>query len=591
MYLRRLCCLRLALLPFVATSLHAQTAVPQSASDQPAIKARVSMVLVDVVVTKGKGEAVPGLHKDDFQVLEDGEPQSVSFFEEHQAAPPTPIKLPPMPANVFTNYPTVKTADSVNVLLLDSLNTQARDQAYVRAQMIRYLRSAQPGARLAIFTLGSRLRMVRGMTADSSGLLVALSDPKSGTNPQVLRQLPTPMQKDTDELMIASQRSPEGIAAIKAFLAEEGAQLAGDRIEITLQAFQQLARYLSPIPGRKNVMWVSGSFPISFFPATGTRGAYPTQYQSDVQQTANVLTADQVAVYPISATGLVGDAAYDPTIVGKPTHEGYGDQSFDQIAMETLARDTGGKAFYNTNDLTNAMTEAINTGSHFYTLTYTPANTRMDGNYRRIELKALDSDYKLAYRRGYYAENAKTEQAAERRTPSDPLLPLMGFGMPDFAQILYKVRVLPSDPQPKSGAKRAGSKAELKDPAVRYGVDFAISAQDLKLDTTPDGVRHGNIEVTLIAYDREGKPLNMVTKKTEIALQPNVYAALQQVGLQLHKEIDVPTGDVYLHTGIYDLNSSKAGTLGIPLSNVAARKRRRTRRAALDGHEESPTDC
>jgi hypothetical protein len=105
-------------------------------------------------------------------------------------------------------------------------------------------------------------------------------------------------------------------------------------------------------------------------------------------------------------------------------------------------------------------------------------------------------------------------------------------------------------------------------------VDFAISAQDLTLEPTSDGARHGNIEIVLLAYDREGKPLNYVVTKGDVNLDPKLYASVRQVGLQIHKEIDVPSEYVYLRTGIYDLKSSTAGTLGIPLTDatVAAAK-------------------
>ena len=125
---------------------------------------------MDVVVTNGKGEPPPGLRKKDFQILEDGTPHTISVFEEHKGVPPTQVKLPPMPPNVFTNYPTAESADSVNLLLLDALNTEPKNQIYVREQMIKYLRNVQPGTCLAIFTLGSRLRMVKEFTTDSSGL-------------------------------------------------------------------------------------------------------------------------------------------------------------------------------------------------------------------------------------------------------------------------------------------------------------------------------------------------------------------------------------------------------------------------------------
>src|SRR5579872_2556069 len=93
----------------------------------PTFNAKVRVVLVDVVVTSGKDEPVPGLTKKDFQVLEDGKPQTIASFEEHKGAPLTRVKLPPMPPGVYTNYPTVEHSDSVNVLLLDALNTATRD--------------------------------------------------------------------------------------------------------------------------------------------------------------------------------------------------------------------------------------------------------------------------------------------------------------------------------------------------------------------------------------------------------------------------------------------------------------------------------
>jgi VWFA-related protein len=556
----------LTLLVFATPSLLAQvpSPAPNSHGQTPAIKSEVRIVLLDVVVTQNKGEPVGGLHKEDLRVTEDGSPQTISFFEEHTGGKVSPVALPPEPPDVYTNYPTIKTTDSINVLLLDSLNTQATDQVYVRPQMAKYLQAALAapiGARVAIFTLGSKLRMVRGFTADSASLLTAVMDPKSGTEAKFQSQLASPYRKHSEQLACSEIRAPIGKIACEEFLAEEEAERSGDRVVMTLQAFQALARYLTQFPGRKNVMWVSGSFPISFFPETNPRGIPRKEYRSEIRQTADLLTADQVAVYPISAAGLPAEELTSADNLGRPIHKAYSDLAFDQIAMEILSRDTGGRAFYNTNDLSSAMTEAINAGSHYYTLTYTPINKKTDGKYRRIEVKAANGNYKLAYRRGYYAENPNTEQAVERRVAGDPLLPLVGFGMPDFPEILFKVRVAPL----QSGANSDPTKS-----VVRYGVDFAVSPQDVKLETGADGMRSGNIEVALIAYDYDGKALNAVSRKIPIHLQPDVFAALQRVGFQLHEEIDLPRADLYLQTGIYDLAANHAGTLGIPLSVLPA---------------------
>jgi hypothetical protein len=199
----------------------------------------------------------------------------------------------------------------------------------------------------------------------------------------------------------------------------------------------------------------------------------------------------------------------------------------------------------------------------------------VDGKYRHIEVKLSDGRYKLAYRRGYYAEDAKNSKAKKDQPTSDPLLPLMKRGLPDFAQIVYKIRVVPSSPPPAPEAARAGDNAELKGLFTRYGVDFAVSVDDLKLETTPDGLHTGNIEVMLVAYDRDGNALNLVVRKPEVSLKSQTYAAAQMAGVQLHYEIDVPKDalakdDVCLRAGIYDLRSTNVGTLEIPLHVIAA---------------------
>jgi len=340
---------------------------------------------------------------------------------------------------------------------------------------------------------------------------------------------------------------------------------------MTLQAFQALARYLAPIPGRKNIMWVAGSFPVHFFPDTGKRGEFKNPYPNEVRQTAELLTADQVAVYPSGASVLATESylngSSDPSAnrTGKAVEADEADRSFNQIAMEMLARDTGGHAFYNTNGLSEAMEQAVEEGSHFYSLAYVPSNSKLDGRYRKIDLKVAGGEYKLAYRRGYYAENAKFPVAEAGSKKNDALVALMGFGMPDFAQVLYKVRVAPVAVDAASGAK------ESKAAVVRYGLDFAITPGDLHLETGPDGIRRGNIEVMLAVYDADGGLVNVLRKKSEIVLNPQMYAEVMRTGLQMHREMDVPENAAYLRTGLMDLGSWKLGSLTVEMRKSAAR--------------------
>ncbi|HYL63670.1 MAG TPA: VWA domain-containing protein [Candidatus Methylomirabilis sp.] len=567
------CTLSLFLAAFAAAPLLAQAPPTNDANKRPqtaasAIKVETRVVLLDVVVTDHKGETIPNLHEEDFQVAEDGKPQTISAFEEHRRETSAPVSLPALPPNVYTNIQPVKSGDSVNVLLIDLLNTQPWFQKGVCTQAIKYLKTVPPGTRLAIFTLNTRqLRLVRGFTTDFSGLSVALDDRKSGVTPESSWLNPTPSRQAAElrglDAMIMMQASPAAVGAVSDYLGQEAAFRMGNRSDLTLQAFQHLARYLSGIPARKNVIWLADTFPISFL---SEDKVHTPRHQERVQQTSDMLTAAQVAIYPVSARGLVFDGEFDVPL-DAPGEKMLDEFATSQIAAETIAQETGGRAFYNTNGLDAAMGKAIDEGSHYYTLAYSPTNARNDGKYCSIEVKLHDGDYKLSYRRGYYADKPESPQTAEKGT-EDPLIPLVGFGMPNFDQITYRVRAVPVQPQPAPNALRAGLNTEMKGPLVRYGADIAVSLQDFALETTPDGVRHGRIEAMLVAYDREGKIVNIAKRASRFALKPEDYTRLQTKGLPLYLEIDIPPGDVYLRTGVYDWGSGNAGTLGFPLNTL-----------------------
>src|SRR6202023_2945128 len=109
----------------------------------------------------------------------------------------------------------------------------------------------------------------------------------------------------------------------------------------------------------------------------------------------------------------------DPDNLGKPIREDNDARASDQIAMEILAQETGGKAFYNTNGLDEALAESMKNGAMYYTLAYAPSDARLDGRFRRIQVKMTGGEYRLAYRRGYYAENANSASTADREAAVD----------------------------------------------------------------------------------------------------------------------------------------------------------------------------
>jgi len=600
----------------LAAGLSAQVEKPQE-NAEPTLKVSSRAVLVDVLVTDKNGNPVKGLKQGDFTVLEDGKPQSLAYFEEHTAEDlarrSQPLEFPSLPPNVFSNYSPLPTPPAVNVLLLDALNTPMDDQIWLRRSAQNYLKTLKPGTRLAIFVMGMRLSFVEGFSDDPALLSMALGYRKyDKAEAAVMLQTMGELNalNSIIALMVAQENqgpnspvpavSPESVAAFQNFLHETRYAQDNDREFKTLGDLNQLATFLGGFPGRKNVIWLSGAFPLELFGQTQMR------FDDAIKTTINLLSAARVAIYPVDARGATVQQFYtaenvlDPTItngaqlLGAPpgasanppnagqTQGGFAGGLLDESekrgssnsTMDMLAEQTGGVAFYNQNDLTGIIGKVIRSSADFYTVSYTPSNTNMNGAFRNIAVKAGDGKYRLSYRRGYFAREENLPGAAgaiqkeaalaasEDPTKRDPLAPFMEFGMPQTEQILYKAHVHHAD------AKPGDSSASSDQANGRYLIDFAVDLGDLGLKLEPDGNRHDTLNVSWIVYDRYGQIVTREDHLIQLNVKPDVYPIFQKNGVQLHGAVKVPKGDYWLRTGIYDERTRKVGTMEVPLRLV-----------------------
>ena len=584
MQLRRDCILTLALPLLLAVPLFAQTDQPAAPADAgvPATTLRVTAraVVVDVVVTDKSGHAVTGLPKEDFEVREDGAPQAITYFEQHanagasasDAAPAEPAAAAAaLPPNTFTNVPAAVPADSVNVLLMDALNTPMQDQSNIHKVIVKYLASIPPGIRIAVFLLSNRLRIIQGFTQDSSALRAAIA--RSAANPDQSALLQTAAENNMNQTAVseaASVRpvaeaaaSANSVAALQQFLDQTSNFQTNERVEMSLEALEQMARYLGGIPGRKNLIWFTSTIPLCLFAtaegdasASGNANAKgDCPYYERIKKTITMLTNAQISVYPIEAGGLLPDPIIDASLpsitsavsTGAPgtvyqaqlatqlqistMQTGTNDRNLTHTTMDQLARDTGGKAIYNVNGLKESLTEDIDNGARYYTIAYTPTNLSEVGKERKIEVRLASGKYNLAYRHSYIEDTTKEVKAAEAAHVKDPLRPLMDRGMPDFTELHYRINLAPANPQPAPDAPRAGSNTALQAPFTRYGVNFLLSIDGLDIPPSPDGIRRGKVEVALVAYSHDGKPLNWAVHFVGLAVKPEQYEMAQKSGI------------------------------------------------------------
>jgi VWFA-related protein len=545
------------------------------------LKQTVNNVLVDVVVTDKNGQPVKGLGKEHFQILENGVPQPMAFFEEHQPEPAAaPVEHPlTLPPNVYTDFNVVPAHGPAMVLLLDSLNTPTQDQAKVRVAMLSYLKQIPAGTNIAIFTLSSRLRLLKGFSGDPAALLAALDNPASWPKQSVLTDDPG---QDTYADTIPKPGIGSGFSGagdlLARFVADEQDYRMDQRVRATLDAFNSLSAYLSAFPGRKNLIWFSGSFPLGISPNLPVpQGFDPTTFQTEglnsgrsydqqLRKTAQLLELARVAVYPVDAGGPAtmsmfsvtqqnNGSLHSPSAVMNQNTREAGNDFANHSTMDTLAEDTGGRAFYNTNDLAGAIRSITQLGESYYTLAYVPKDQNYDSKYHKVSVKVDEPKLKLDYRHGYYADNP-AETGADKLVHPARTASVLLRGAPEEKDILFKVRVAPAE----------NASTDPKAHAVRYSVNWVADIHGVTLPTASNGMRHGGLALIVVAYDADGHARNSVTNTASLILKPEEYANYLKSGLQFHQELDLPRGAVYLRVVMIDTTNEHAGVTEIPLT-------------------------
>jgi len=595
-------------LPF---SAHAQAPSP-APSQAPApgpgdtvLHTGTQLVIVDVVVQDKAGKPIHDLKQENFGVTESKKPQTIRNFEAHstgEAVKPGPV-FPKMPPGNFTNYTQVPPNSTLNILLLDALNTPMKDQAYVRYQLQQYVKKANPGTRIAIFGLSGHLYMLQGFTSDPETLKDVVDHKLT---PQASHLLDDPVGTDADTNTLSSMASDMGNAQVAANLAQFEAETSAFqtqmRMEYTLDAFNDLAHYLSNFPGRKNLIWFSGSFPLDLMPDPDLQSPFNAMYVNDqeFQETTNLLARSQVAVYPVDARGLMTNPVFsaansgksyarNPQAFGKAINSFGESQAAEHSTMEMMAEATGGHAYYNTNGLAEAVASALDAGSNYYTLTYTPTDHKWDGGYRPIKIDLLgnyaNNGLKLTYRHGYYAEDPATKKkGVEAATVSAADATLahaadaykrnaISHGSPTPQDIVFKVRAIPATATTEDtvATNNVTDPAKpLKGPFRRFAIDYVALPSDFHLDAQPNGNHAGAIEFSAYLYDNDGHLLNVTGSTVELNLPPNDYKLFSRSPVRYQLMLSAPVkGESYLRIVVHDINSNHFGAVEVPVSSIS----------------------
>jgi len=545
--------------------------LPASSASVPTLRVNAREVEVDINVTDAKGNFVHGLTLNNFTVLEDGRQMAPRSFREHrpdQAPAGSPAEAnPSLPPNTFSNTVAPEAANPLNILLLDSLDTPVATQSIVKQRMLDFVDKMAAGTRVAVFSLSpaGQLSVVQGFTTDPELLKAALKSKKLNLGISTMEDTGQDVHVDISTEMLPAAPSTT-IPAVQPpqVLYDQDVECmhAAMRGQYTLTAMNQIARYLSGVPGRKNLVWYTGLFPSRM---NNKHGGVCYDFRQDLNAAEGLLEHSHVVVNPVDsrALDLLAKNLPNSTIVQR--------QISEHQEMEAVAESTGGKAIYNTNDLAGAALQAIDYGDNYYTIMYTPPNQTMDTRRRTITVKVDPPDLTLNYNHSYHAVppgilvNGK---AIERATP---LQTAMLHGSLQPTEILFRVGVTVA--AGTDARLPAGSNADpkaMKPPYRHFTLNYNIDLSGIQFDSSPDGSYHGQFEYAVMVYDNgDGKTVNSSVMAAKPNVPLGVYQSMLDNGASVRQEIAVPAkGDYILRIGVHDLTTDHVGAIEIPVSDI-----------------------
>jgi hypothetical protein len=283
-------------------------------------------------------------------------------------------------------------------------------------------------------------------------------------------------------------------------------------------------------------------------------GAYASEarqlHAGDIKDAESKLASSNIAIYPVDLTGLMsgmetsaasGGSVYTDTALTDRVLAGMNSQQASQGTMKEVAAETGGKAYYNQNDIKDGIALAASDEKGSYLLGYYPENKKWDGKYRNIKVKISQGDTQVRYRKGYFA----LEPGPTKNHPYEQdVAAALELNAP-ATQISFMAQAKPTDP----GKMR---------------VIFLVDAHTLTAEGAGDNMKM-NVNFYASIYDAKGKNLGTHSIKVDKAFDAATYKQIIEKGMMVPIDLDVPAGGAELRLAVLDNKTGLIGTVTGPL--------------------------
>ena len=524
--------------------------------------ARAELVLIPTLVTDKSGNHITGLKKEDFTVLENGAEQMIATFEEITSDPQRWSR--PKNPNEFANSLAGESSNRrITLLVLDLINTPFMDQVNARKDLLKYLtQSVDQREPTALYTLTrSGIHVVHDFTTDPRVLVAALHKVKGDT----FQMVDSPEEVEA----MTGSASPDGSAGVdpgavqseadKIQTMMEDAELNFKSFEqrlaitYTLEGMQQVAQALAGFPGRKSLIWAGGGFPFNVSENTMQLAPAGRDTLSDVlpmyEHTWQLLNNAQIALYPVDVKGLVVPMA--SVSVRNPGKNYVRNMSWRQMdtqaTLQTFASMTGGRAYYNSNDLVRGFRDAVNDSAEYYMLGYYLDRSKTKSGWRKLAVKVKRDHTEVRARSGFFVTNATVDPENSRNSDISSALqsPL------DYTSLALVAHWDKVEPGKEPGKKH-----------VNYEVRLA---PDAALINDADN-NHVALEFVALAKTPAGKQVDQpVGHNVDAHLTAEKLSSIRQNGVGYRGALDLAPGEYTVRFVVRDNLSGRIGSVAAPL--------------------------
>ena len=563
----------------------APTATPAPPSDGKVVKISTTLIQIDVSVTDRSGNLIRDLKGDEVEIYENGEKQQITGFSFVSNAPRQKEKKekekkdpskPPIPEPPLVLRP--EQVKRTVALVVDDLTLSFESAAQVRRALKRFVdQQMQDGDLVGIIRTGAGIGALQQFTSDKQQLYAAVErvkwntagrsrfgsfDPIEPTMAETNRSLQDPFTSDRD--IRQEKEFARGFSDFQESLFAIG----------TLGALKYIVGGMGELPGRKSVILFSDGFQIlpglkagtpltsdlKREPGQSTDGATAGRTLDFLKELVDIANRKSVVFYTIDARGLettgmtAADRFADPTLLDPqalltiqnvPTERS--NELFDsQQGLTYLAKETGGLAYINQNDIGYGIDRALDDQS-FYLIAYEPGGDSFDPETRKfnkLEVKVLRKNTKVRHRSGFFVGSEEEKIRVDMNTPT-------------------KVMRALTSPFAVNGISLRLNALFGHDEKRGYYVHsfLHINAKDLAFAKLPNGNYQAVFDVLAISYGDNGIPVDKNSVTGTMSFRPELYDQIRAEGFSYSFIFPVKKPGAYqMRVAIIDRGNKEVGS-------------------------------